>query len=225
MRRLLNEAFLVAGKDLRIEMRSRVVLNQILPFGGLVLLLFAFALDPDRGLLPRVAPGLFWTAVLLAALLAISRSFAIESAHGARDGLRLSVLDPAAIFFGKALGIVTELLALEIPLALGMFVFYDLKGQGWAILILSSLLATIGLACAGAVYGALAGGLDVRETLLPLLLLPVVAPVMLAATRSWEAALGGTSAEAWPWIKVMTVFAVLYAALGALVYGPLLEET
>ncbi|MGH9030842.1 MAG: heme exporter protein CcmB, partial [Acidimicrobiia bacterium] len=64
---LLRETALVAGKDLRIEARSRVALYQILPFGGVVILLFAFALDPDRGILPRVAPGLFWVAVLLAA--------------------------------------------------------------------------------------------------------------------------------------------------------------
>src|SRR2546429_173365 len=67
---LWREAMLVAGKDLRIEARSRVTLYQVLPFGLIVVLLFAFALDPSRGVLARVAPGLFWVAVLLAALLA-----------------------------------------------------------------------------------------------------------------------------------------------------------
>ncbi|HLF40506.1 MAG TPA: heme exporter protein CcmB [Acidimicrobiia bacterium] len=225
MKQLAGEALLVAGKDLRIEMRSRVVLNQVLPFGGLVLLLFAFALDPDRGLLPRVAPGLFWTAVLLAGLLAISRSFAIEADHGARDGLRLSGLDPAAIFLGKVAGIVAELVALEVLLAAGVFLLYDIDPTGWTVLVVASLLATLGLASAGSVYGALAAGLRVRETLMPLLLLPVVSPVMLGATRAWEAALEGTSGEAWPWVQVMAVFAVLYTALGVLSFGSLLEES
>ena len=63
---LVQEVALVAGKDLRIEARSRVTLQQMLPFGLIVLLLFAFALDPDRGVLERVAPGLFWVTVLLA---------------------------------------------------------------------------------------------------------------------------------------------------------------
>ena len=75
---LWREAMLVAGKDLRIEARSRVTLYQVLPFGLIVVLLFAFALDPSRGVLARVAPGLFWVAVLLAALLAVSRSFQVE---------------------------------------------------------------------------------------------------------------------------------------------------
>lgn len=225
MSRLVSQAGLVAGKDLRIEMRSRVTTNQVLPFAGMILLLFAFALDPDRGLLPRVAPGLFWVAVLLAGLLAISRSFAVEAENDAREGLRLAGLDPAAIFFGKAAGITVQLLALEVVLGVGMFLLYDVDGRGWGLLLAASALATAGLATAGSVYGALAGGLRVRETLLPLLLLPVVAPVMLGATRAWEAALGGVPADGWPWVQVMAVFAVLYGALGVIAFGPLMEES
>ena len=89
----LHEAMLVAGKDLRIERRSRVALAQILPFGGIVVVMFAFALDADRTSLPVAAPGLFWAAVFLAALLAIGRSFAVEEANTARDGLRLAGVD------------------------------------------------------------------------------------------------------------------------------------
>src|SRR5437899_1628189 len=95
---MLREAWLIAAKDLRIERRSRVALQQIVPFGAIVVLLFAFALDSDRTLLPRAAPGLFWTAVLLATLLAVGRSFSIEEANRARDGLRLSGLDGGSIF-------------------------------------------------------------------------------------------------------------------------------
>lgn len=225
MSRLVSQAGLVAGKDLRIEMRSRVTTNQVLPFAGVILLLFAFALDPDRGLLPRVAPGLFWVAVLLAGLLTISRSFAVEAENDAREGLRLAGLDPAAIFLGKAAGITVQLLALEVVLGLGVFLLYDVDGRSWGLLLTASALATAGLATAGSVYGALAGGLRVRETLLPLLLLPVVAPVMLGATRAWEAALGGVPADGWPWVQVMAVFAVLYGALGVIAFGPLMEES
>ena len=73
---------LVAGKDLRIELRSRVVLNQVVPFAVLVLVLFAFALGPDRAPMVQAAPGLFWVAVLFASVLAVQRSFALEAADG-----------------------------------------------------------------------------------------------------------------------------------------------
>jgi len=221
---VLQEAGLVAGKDLRIERRSRVTLQQILPFGGIVLLLFAFALDPDRGVLRRVAPGLFWVAVLLAALLAVSRAFAIEAEHGAHDGLRLSGLDPAAIFLGKAGAVAVQLAVLEGLLAVGVVVLFDVTLASIGPLLLATVAATVGLAATGTLYGVLAAGLRVRETLVPVLLLPVVSPVLLAATRAWEAAIDGVPGDAWPWVGVLAVFAALSVGAGMLAFGPLLEE-
>ena len=125
---LWREAAVVAGKDLRIEARARVALGQILPFGLIVILLFAFALDPDRGVLTRVAPGLFWIAVLLATLLAVGRAFAIETHHNARDGLRMAGLDGGAIFLGKAAAIAVQLAVLEV--VLGVAINSTPKGVG-----------------------------------------------------------------------------------------------
>ncbi|MGH8999209.1 MAG: heme exporter protein CcmB [Acidimicrobiia bacterium] len=222
---IVRQALLVAGKDLRIEARSRVAAGQILPFGALVLVLFAFALDPDRGVLPRVAPGLLWVTVLLAGLLAISRSFATEGENGVRDALRLSGIDGAALFCGKALAIAAQLVALEVILGAGVVVLYDLRLSGPLVLVAASLAATAGLAAAGTLYGVLAAGLRVRETLFPLLLLPVVSPVMIGSTRAWEAALEGSPSQAWPWVQLLGVFAVIYTTMGWLAFGPLLEET
>ena len=221
---LVQEASLVAGKDLRIEARSRVTIQQVLPFGLIVLLLFAFALDPDRGVLRDVAPGLFWVTVLLAALLAISRSFAIEAANGARDGLRMSGLDPAAIFLGKAAAVAVELVALEALLTVGVIVLFDVSLGAIGPLLLATVLATVGVAVTGTLYGVLAASSGARETLVPVLLLPVVSPVLLGATRAWEAAIDGAPSDAWPWIGVLAVFAVLYTSIGTLAFGPLLEE-
>jgi heme exporter protein B len=223
---VLRDAALVARKDLRIEVRSRVALQQIVPFGVLVIVLFAFALDPDRGVLARAAAGLFWVAVLFSALLAVQRSQAIESPDGVRDALRLSGLDPAGVFLGKTVAVAVQLLVLEVVLATGVVVLYDVDITGLATLVGTALAATAGLAAAGSLYGALASGLRVRETLLPLLLLPVVAPVLIAATRASESALTGTSFEvsAGDWLGLLAVFAVLYIAFGLLAYGPLLED-
>jgi heme exporter protein B len=222
---LLREARLVAAKDLRIELRSRVVLQQIVPFGVIVLVLFAFALDPDRGLLPRVAPGLFWAALLLASLLAVNRSFAIEEANRARDGLRLSGIDGAAVFLGKAAAIAVELVVLEVVLGIGVVVLYDVEPRESLVLVLGALAATIALAATSTVYGIVAAGLHVRETLVPLLVLPAVTPVMLGATRSFESALDGVPSEAWPWVQLLGACAVLSVIVGVVAFGPLLEES
>jgi heme exporter protein B len=221
---VVRGALLVAAKDLRIERRSRVALQQILPFGGIVVLLFAFALDSDQGLLPRAAPGLFWAAVLLATLLAIGRSFAVEEANRARDGLRLSGLDGGSIFLGKAAAVAAELLLLEVVLGVAVVALYDVTPRGLVLIACAAVAATVGLAATGTVYGVLSAGLRARETLVPLLVLPAVIPVMLGGTRAFQAALDGTPSDGWPWVQLLVAFAVLVVAAGIVAFGPLLEE-
>jgi heme exporter protein B len=222
--RFLREAALVAGKDLRIERRSRVALSQILPFGAIVVVMFAFALDADRTSLPAAAPGLFWTAVLLAALLAISRSFSVEEANGARYGLRMSGLDAGAIFVGKAVAIATELFLLEVVLGAAVIALYGVTVRGAVVLVIAAVAATVGLAATGTVYGVLATGLRARDTLVPLLVLPAVTPVMLGASQAFAAALDGKNTDAWPWVQLLIAFSVLVVAGGTMAFGPLLEE-
>jgi heme exporter protein B len=224
-----RDAWLVAAKDLRLEARSRVLVNQVAPFALLVLVLFAFALDPDSGVLARATSGLFWVAVLFSALLAIQRTFAVEAADGNRDALRLAGLEPAGVFFGKVLGVVLQLLALEVLLGVGVLLLYDPPREGGPasalLFVAAALAATAGVAAAGSLYGVLAAGLRVRETLLPVLLLPVVAPVLIGATQAFEAAFDGRPAEGWPWAALLAVFAAVYLAFGSVAFGPLLEES
>jgi len=220
----LRDALLVAAKDLRIERRSRIALQQIIPFGGVVVMLFAFALDSDRTLLHQAAPGLFWAAVLLALLLAVGRSFALEEANRARDGLRLSGLDGGSIFLGKAAAVAVQLFLLEVIVGAAVVVLYDVSVRGAVVLVCAAVAATVGLAATGTVYGVLAGGLRARDTLVPLLVLPAVTPVMLGGTRSFQAALDGAPGDAWPWVQLLAAFAVLAVAAGTVAFGPLLEE-
>jgi heme exporter protein B len=218
-----RDAALVAGRDLRVEARSRVALHQVAPFALLVLVLFAFALDPARSVLERATPGLYWVTVLFSALLAVARSAALDESGGVRDALRLSALEPAGVFAGKALAVAAELLALEVLLGAGVIVLYGAEPAGVGLLLVTCLAATVAVAATGTLYGALVSGLRVRETLLPLLLLPVLAPVLIGATRAFEAALAGVPADGWPWCGLLAVFAILYSVAGAAAYGTLLE--
>jgi heme exporter protein B len=226
---VLRAAALVAGKDLRIEVRSRVATNQVLPFALCVLLLFAFALDPDRSTLSAAAPGLYWVAVLLAAVVGTQRAAAIENTDGTADAVRLSGLEPAGVFLGKAAALAVQLVVLEAVLGVGVVVLYDtdLRLAGGVLMVAAAVATTAGLAATGTLFGALAAGLRVRETLLPLLFLPVVAPVLIGATRAYEAALGtggASPSEGWPWVGLLTVFALAYGAFGLIGFGALVEE-
>jgi len=91
-------------------------------------------------------------------------------------------------------------------------------------LVTACLAGTAGLAAVGTLYGALAAGVRVRETLLPFLLLPIVAPVLLAGTRIWQAAMaGGIPSSGTQWLRLLCVFDAVYVAVGVLLFGPILE--
>ncbi len=219
-----HDAVLVAGKDLRIEARSRVALWQVVPFAFLVLVLLAFAIGPDQASLRHAAPGIFWVALLFSTVLAIQRSVAVESGEGTRDGLRLSGIDPAGIFLGKAAAVGLQLLALQAgPLGRRDV---PLRRAG------ARRVAGRGRQPAGhrrpglrraSSTAALSAGLRVRDTLLPLLVLPVLAPVLLAGSKAWEAALNGNASSGTQWLKILVPFAVIYLVVGIVLYGPLQE--
>lgn len=221
-------ALLIAMKDLRVEARSRIVLVQVLPFAGLVMVLFAFALDSDT-VLERVSPGLIWMATVFSLLIVVQRSFGVETADGALDALRVAGVRASGIFVGKAIALAAQLLALEVLLTVLAVVLYraELDADGLVLFVTTVLVATCGLAFVGTLYGGLAAGAKGRETLLPLLLFPVVAPVLIGATRATEAALGASGAatsEGWPWVALLVVFAALFGAGGTLAFGSLIEE-
>lgn len=220
----LRTIALIASKDLRIELRSRVVFNHVLPFAVLVLILFGFALDADSEALSSFAPGLFWLAVLLAALLAVGRSLALERADGALDSFRMADASPAAVFAGKALAVFVQLVVLEVVLGVGIVVFYGASLEKPGLLVAAGVLAAAGIASAGTLYGVVASQLAVRETILPLLLLPVLAPVLIGATRAFGDAFGTVAVDGWSWLGLLGAFAMVYATFGAIVFGPLLEE-
>src|ERR1700728_347219 len=220
-----HEPLLISGKDLRVELRSRVATMQVAPYAIMVLLFFGFAFDQNHALLTQAASGLFWLALLLCSLLAVQRSFSIESVDGARDGLRMSGLDPAGLFLGKAAAVAAQLVVLELVLGTGAVLLYGARIEVPWLIVTSCVLGTIGLAATGTLYGALSAGLRVRETLLPFLFLPIAAPVRLAGARIWQAGLsGGVSSDATQWLRLLLVFDAVYLAIGVIVYGPIQES-
>ena len=176
-----------------------------------------------------VAPGLVWLATLFSLLLLVQRTFAVETEDGALDALRVAGVDAGGRVLGQDAGPRRPAGRARGPApghrdrALRR---RACAGRASCSLVTTWLAATVGLAAVGTLYGGLAAGAG-RETLLPLLLLPVVAPVLIGATRAVEAALGtgGTAiADGWPWVGVVAVFAVAFGAGGTLAFGPLIEE-
>lgn len=226
--RVASVARAVASKDLRIEMRSRVMTNQVLPFAAIVMVMFAFALDND-GILQRVAPGLVWMATLFTSLVVVQRSFAVEAADSAIDALRLAGVAPQGVYLGKVVALVAQLVVFEAVLSVLALILYrvNVDLHGTVLLVTTCILGSIGIASLAAVYGGLSVAGRGRETLLPLLLLPAVAPVLIGATRATESAFGSDGArvaEGWPWVGLLAVFGAIFLFGGTLGFGPLTDE-
>ncbi|GJM38643.1 MAG: hypothetical protein DHS20C19_20100 [Acidimicrobiales bacterium] len=222
---MFADALLVAAKDLRIEWRSRVTASQVVPFAFLVLVLFGFALDANRPVLDAATGGLFWIAVLFVAIVAVQRSTAIETTDGARRALLLAGVEPAAVFLGKTAAVALQLLVVEAVMVGGIVVLYDASIESIGLLAATCVVATVGIAAAGTLLGALVAGVRARETVLPILLLPVLAPVLIGATRAFDDALGTVAVDGWAWLGLLAGFGAINIVLGALAYGVLLEET
>ena len=225
MSTLLADARLICGNDLRLEWRGRVVLTQVTPFVLATVMLFGFALDADSTTLQRTSTGLFWIVVVLSAVLVAQRGAAAERNDGLGDALRLTGMSPAGMFLGRFLALAAQLAVVEVVAALTMVVVFDLSPRGPLLSITVMLLATSAIAAACALYGPLVAGMSARETVLPLLLVPALAPVLLAATRGMEVAQGRGVGDGWSWAGMLGIVALVYVTIGMAAWGPLLEAT
>ncbi len=225
VRAATGDAAAVAGKDLRIEWRARAALGQVLPFALLVLVLFGFALNANRPALKLATPGLFWMAALFVTVVAVQRSTSVEATDSAGRMLLLSGMSPAAAFAGKAAAVTVQLLVVEVALVVGVVVLYEASVQSPLMLLVAAVAASVGLACAGSLLGAVVAGTRSNTSVLSILLLPVAAPVLIAATRAFDDALGVVAVNGWAWVGLLAGFAAVNATLGAVCYGALLEDS
>src|SRR6266498_2648031 len=222
---LVGQAAAVAGKDLRVQVRSRYGLGAVLPFAGTLLVAFGLSLGPGRSLLEETAPGLLWLAMLFASVLSFRRAYQIESEDGAMEGLLLSPFDRAAIFIGKALAVAVELVVLEAVVVFLVAALFGLSlGKAPAALVAAFLLGTLGLSAIGSLFGAFTESPRAREAIFPLLVLPLSTPVLVAGVKATELASAGRAGEAWSWLGLLVAFDVVFLSVGMIVFGQLLED-
>ena len=226
----VTKTMLLAAKDLRIEMRARDTLAPMLGFAATVALVLAFAL-PDapagQGVVAYVQAGFMWVTVLFAGLIGFGRTFEVERAEGALDSLLLVPVDRSALFLSKALSNLAFVVVLElvlVPLTALLFAF-DL-GPSWAGLLAVVALVDVGFVAVGTLYAALAAQTRSRELLLPLLALPALVPVFIAALELTADLLLGAGFEAVAargWFGILVAFDVVFVTAGALLIDPVLD--
>jgi heme exporter protein B len=215
----------VAWKDLVVERRSKETLNALVFFSLLLLFVFQFALGPDRERLAAVLPGVLWLGFILSGLLGLGRTFLVERDNDCWEGLLLAPGDKSAIYLGKLAGNLAVMFFVE-ALVLALFVLFFNVDLGRALpgLLVVIVLGTLGLASVGTLFAAMTAQARARELLLPVLLLPVQVPVLLATVKTTEALLLGEPLGAVAhWIKLLIAADVIYLTAGILTFDFVLE--
>lgn len=226
VRQVAGVAWAIARKDAVAELRGKHAATSTLFFAALVLLLFGFALGPDSQKLADAAPGLFWLAIVFAGLLAVSRLHQVEIADDALEQLALYPVDRRGIYAGKVLSGLIAMLVLGAVLLVVVGVLYGIDVPSALPALLAVLaLGALGFAAVGTFYAGVTVRMGAREVMLPLLVLPIVAPLLLAAVRATSAALGGDpSGELGAWLQLLAGFDIVMLIVGAGTYGFLLED-
>ncbi|MBA3687389.1 MAG: heme exporter protein CcmB [Chloroflexi bacterium] len=226
LRQGLAVAMAIARKDAISELRGRQAAGSTLFFAALVLLLFGFALGPDSRRLAEAAPGLLWLAIVFGGLLTMARLHQLEADDGAFEQLALYPVDRRAIYAGKALAGAAVMLVLGGLLLPIVAILYAIPiGTAWLPLLIAVALGAIGFAAIGTAYAGLTVRMRAREVMLPLLMLPVVAPLLLAAVKATAASLSGDPlGELGSWLQLLVAFDVIMLVVGAGTYGFLLED-
>lgn len=219
-------AWQIARKDALAELRGRQAAGSTLFFAALVLLLFGFALGPDSRRLTESAPGLLWLAIVFGSLLTVARLHQLEADDGALEELARYPVERHAIYLGKALaglGAVLVLGALLLPL---VAILYGISlATAWPALLATLVLGAIGISAVGTFYAGVTVRLRAREVMLPLLMLPIIAPLLLAAVKATSSALlGDPLGDLASWLQLLAAFDLVMLAAGAVTYGYLLEE-
>lgn len=213
-------------KDFLRELRALQTLPTAFLIGSSIVMLLAIQIDLPAAQQAQAAAGLLWTSIFFAATLAFERTFASEYDSGCWQNLLLYPMSPAVLFVAKLLVNLASLLALELALIPLFVVLTDvplLESPGALALI--TALANVGLAATGTILGALTAGLRHRGGLIALLLLPVAAPVILSAAEATRILLVDDSNPLrWWWIQLLAAFAVVFTAVGALVFEHVMEE-
>jgi heme exporter protein B len=222
----LRKILAIVWKDIVAELRTKEMFSAMLVFAVLVVVIFNFAFDMrvSGERVREVAPGALWVSFAFAGVLGLNRAFVLEQDRGCLEGLLLAPVDHTAIYFGKMLSTLVFMLVVEaftLPVFTAFFGVNLFEGR----LILVVFLGTLGFAGVGTILSAMTAQTRAREVLLPILLLPVAAPVLIAAVKLTAGILDGLSmSDLRLWLTLLAAFDVLFPAVAFMTFDYVVKE-
>lgn len=216
--------FAVIRKDFQAELRSRELLATMLLFSLLSILIFSFALELDRVVRQEAISGVLWVTIIFASILGLNRSMAMEREQDNMNAMLIAPIDRSAIYMGKFIGNLLVALIVGFMLLPLMTILYNVNMlHPWLILIL--ILGTIGISATGTLLAAMTVQTRAREALLPIAMLPVVLPLLLAAVNASTAIINNAPFDDWvTWPQILLTVDVIYLVMCYLAFGYVVEE-
>ena len=222
----LHAVLWIARKDLLQESRSKAVTVATVFFSAVTLGVLAFAFGENPLLMREGAMGALWVALAFAGVISAAQSWQADLEDGALEALLAWPVPRAAVYLGKLLanwGLMTVLGFVLLPIAGGLYGAAiggaATSGGGAPALVVLVQLAviaagTLGFALIAVFYAGLTANLRARESLLPVLMFPVVVPILLAAVRASNALVGSGDLDlAWAWLRLLVGFDLVYAVV------------
>jgi heme exporter protein B len=211
-------------KDVRAELRSRELIGSMVLFALLAVLIFSFALDLNRqGRLDAIS-GVMWVTLIFASILGLNRSMAMERDQGNLDALLLAPISRSAIYIGKLAGNLVFVLSVAVALAVVITILFNATLFDPRLLLVL-ILGAFGYSAIGTLLAAMSVQTRARESLLPIIMLPVALPLLLAAVRATSGLLNGAPEEQWlPWLSILIVLDIIFLVLGFLLFEFVVED-
>jgi heme exporter protein B len=222
--RFWRKAIVIAWKDILSEMHTREIVSSVLVFAILVMVIFNFAFGGRQQAINLVAPGILWVTFAFAGVLSLNRSFILEKEENCLEGLMACPVSREVIYVGKMLGSLLFLLLVE-AIVLPIFALLFNVAVFSLQLVAVTFLTTLGFVAVGTLFSALAVNTKAREMVLPILFLPIVVPIIIAAVSASGLALSG---EPWSslssWLAIIVAFDVIFLVASFLVFTFVIEE-
>ena len=223
---VLRASWIVARKDLAIEWRTRTAFFSATVFALLGLTIFYFAWDATAVAAIDLAPGVLWVIFTFSGLLGLQRSFGVEQADKAMDALLSAPVDREAIYLGKALANLLFVAGVQVVALPAVALLYNVPVGDVALPLAGlALLAAIGIVAVGTLFSAMAVNTRLAELLLPMLSLPFFLPIVMSAAQVTARLLAGRpAAEAWPWLRILLAFDLVFVVACTLAFPYTVEE-
>lgn len=222
----MSELVVLIKKDLRLELATKETLSAMLIFSLLVMLTFGLAFGGELTQGPLTI-GLLWVTFLFAHLLGLPRAFSWEKEEGCLDGLLLAPIDRSLIYISKVVSNFIFLGAMEM-LVIPVFVIFFFKGSFVLVsplFILTLTLANLGMSIIGVLLAAISMSTRAKDLMLPLLFIPVIVPVLLAAVKSTGIiVLAGQGGELFGWLRLLLFYDIIFALVAFLTFEYVVEE-